>query len=84
MISIFDFSDHISEGRKRMYSILDSYSRTKLLSAEFDPTSTCTDAFFFDGASNVQYSKSWRNSLCNLCLIILNPWCQACIVSIFQ
>ncbi len=22
--------------------------------AEFDPTSTCTDEFFFDGASNVQ------------------------------
>ena len=32
VISIFDCSDHMSEGGERMHSTLGSYSRTKLLS----------------------------------------------------
>ncbi len=51
MISIFDCSDHRSEGKKDARYIGQLF-KDKV--AEFDPTSTCTDAFYFDGASNVQ------------------------------
>ncbi len=51
MISIFDCSDHRSEGKKDERYIGQLF-KDKV--AEFDPTSTCTDDFFFDGASNVQ------------------------------
>ncbi len=49
MNSIFDCIDHISEGGDAQY--IGQLFKDK--NAEFDPTSTCTDAFFFDCASNV-------------------------------
>ena len=52
VISIFDCSDHMSEGGKKDAQYIGQLFKDKV--AEFDPTTTCTDAFFFDGASNVQ------------------------------
>ncbi len=45
VISIFDCCDHMSEGGKDKEYIGQLF-KDKI--SEFDPTSTCTDAFFFD------------------------------------
>ncbi len=52
VISIFDCSEHMSEGGKKDAQYIGQLFKDKV--TEFDPTTTCTDAFFFDGASNVQ------------------------------
>ncbi len=59
VISIFDCSDHMSEGGERMHRTKGSYLRKKI--AKFDPSSTCMDEFFIVPTM----FKNWSNSLCN-------------------
>ncbi len=51
VISIFDCSDHLSEGGKDTQYIRQLF---KGKVAEFDQPSTFTNAFFFNGANNLK------------------------------
>ncbi len=52
VISIFDFSDHMSEWGEKDAEYIGQLFKNKV--SEFDPLSAWTNTVFFDGASNVQ------------------------------
>jgi hypothetical protein len=51
-ISVQDCTKHMAEGRKKDVSYIADLFEEKVM--EYDPMNTCTDVFYFDGASNVQ------------------------------
>jgi hypothetical protein len=51
-ISIQDCTKYMAEGRKKDASYIADLFDKKVM--EFNPLKTCTDVFYFDGASNVQ------------------------------
>jgi hypothetical protein len=51
-ISIQDCTKHMAEGGKKDASYIANLFDEKVM--EYDPLKTCTDVFYFDGASNVQ------------------------------
>jgi hypothetical protein len=51
-ISVQDCTKHMSEGGKKDASYIADLFEEKVM--EYDPMKTCTDVFYFDGASNVQ------------------------------
>jgi len=52
MISIQDCTKHMAEGGKKDASYIDNLFGKKVM--EYNPLKTCTNVFYFDGASNVQ------------------------------
>jgi hypothetical protein len=51
-ISIQDCTKHMAEGRKKDALYIADLFEEKVM--EYNPLKTCTDVFYFDGASNVQ------------------------------
>jgi hypothetical protein len=51
-ISIQDCTKHMAEGGKKDASYMANLFDKKVM--EYDPLKTCTDVFYFDGASNLQ------------------------------
>jgi hypothetical protein len=51
-ISVQDCMKHMAEGGKKDASYIADLFKEKVM--EYDPMKTCTEVFYFDGASNVQ------------------------------
>ena len=51
-ISVQDCTKHMAEGGKKDAAYIADLFEEKVM--EYDPMKTCTDVFYFDGASNIQ------------------------------